>query len=73
MALAWPTGDEPPSGEFIERSLSIPDELALVTAVTGALLPLTEAENWEQITGDLTAEEAASLMETMFYDFLESG
>lgn len=72
MPLAWPTGDTPPTNEYVCRRLFIPADLSLVMAVSGTLLPLCEPENWEQITGTLTPEETAALMSTMFYEFLES-
>jgi microcystin-dependent protein len=52
--------------------LLIPNDRGLVTAVNGALLSLAEVENWEQEDGTLTPDETASLMATMFYEFLES-
>lgn len=49
----------------------MPDELLFIGAVTGALLPLTEADNWEQF-GTMTPAEAASIMSDMFETFVES-
>lgn len=72
MPLKWQTGDEPPVDEFVDRRLLIPNDFYLVIAVTGALLPLTEPANWEQLEGDLTPEESAALMSEMFADFLVS-
>lgn len=73
MPSAWPTGNTPPPGVYIERRLLIPDDRDLLMAVNGALLPLLDPENWEQITGSLTPDDCAELMQTMYLDYLESG
>jgi len=49
----------------------VPDDLALVGAVTGALLPLTYPENWEQF-GTMTPEQAAGVMSAAFEAFVAS-
>lgn len=66
--MPWLTGDETPT-EFLCRRLFIPNELPLVMAVNGALLDLIYERNWEKF-GDATPEQVASLMQTMFMDFL---
>jgi len=73
MADAWPTADEPAEDDFIERGLSIPNDRQFLMAVSGALLPLCDPDNWEQINGELTPEECAAFMFTMYLGFLESG
>jgi len=66
--LAWLTPDDIPS-EGIKRWLCIPNTPALLASVTGALLPLAYAENWEQY-GDVTPEEAAAAMSLMLEEFI---
>lgn len=66
---AWLTPDTPPSGTERGRCFSVPDDLELVGAVTGALLPLTYAENWESF-GSMTPSEAADIMSAAFEAFV---
>jgi len=47
----------------------VPDEVHLVGAVTGALLPLTQEYNWEQF-GSMTPAEAAGIMLASFEEFV---
>jgi len=49
------------------RAVLIPldDNLYFMAAVSGALLALTRAYNWEQY-GDMTPEEAAAVMQTLY-------
>ena len=68
---AWLTGSSPATGDFICRRIRVPNDLALVMAVNGALLQLTMPENWEQF-GPLSAPEAAALMSEMYEDYVES-
>ena len=68
---AWLTGDTPPSPEELCRSVSVPSDLPLVTAITGALLPLTNPDNWQQ-HGTMTPEEAAEIMSAALDAFLSS-
>lgn len=66
---AWLTGDSPAPETFRGRCFSVPDDIALVSAVTGALVPLIYPENWEQ-AGSMTAAEAAEIMGTAFDAFV---
>lgn len=68
--MAYLTGDNPGSATLC-RVLLIPDDLYLLMAVNGALLELTNPANWEE-SGDLSPEEAATLMQTMFDSYVES-
>lgn len=68
---AWLTGDTPPSPEELCRRISVPSDLPLVTAITGALLPLTNPSNWQQ-QGTMTPEEAADIMSAALDAFLSS-
>jgi hypothetical protein len=68
---AWLTPDAPTSETERCRRISVPDDLLLVAAVTGALLPLTQADNWEE-SGSMTADEAADIMSTAFEAFVAS-
>jgi microcystin-dependent protein len=72
MTRRWITGDNPPANSYVCRRLMIPDDLAFLEAVNGALLPLLDDWRWEQIDGDLTPAESAAYMATMFYEYLES-
>lgn len=66
--LAWLTPDDIPS-EGLRRWLCIPNEPALLAAVTGALLPLSYEENWE-LYGTQTPTDVAAAMSVMLEDFL---
>ncbi len=68
---AWLTGNVPPANEYVCRRVRIPNDIGLVSAVSGALIELTKVYKWEQF-GTLTPEECASLMTTMFSDYLDS-
>lgn len=68
---AWLTPDTPPPEEERGRCFSVPDDLALVGAVTGALIPLTNADNWEAY-GTMTPQEAADIMSAAFESFVDS-
>jgi len=67
----WLTGDTPTEGDELCRGISVPNEIALVSAVTGALLPLTQPDNWEKY-GELTPEETAEIMSAAFEGFVTS-
>lgn len=69
--MPWLTGDVLTPIDFLYRRVRIPNDLALIMAVNGALLDLTKVYNWQEF-GDETAEEAAALMSEMFYDYLDS-
>lgn len=47
----------------------MPDDIALVSAVTGALVPLIYPENWEQ-SGSMSPDEAAGIMSAAFDSFV---
>lgn len=64
---AWLTPDEIPA-DFYCRALSIPANIYIQAAVTGALLELTFPEKWEQV-GAVTPEEMAAAMLTMLNKF----
>jgi hypothetical protein len=68
---AWLTPDTPAPESERCRRFATPDELAFVAAVTGALLPLTYAENWEQ-QGSMSPDEAAGIMSGCFERFVAS-
>jgi len=68
---AWLTPDGAIPETLRNRLVSIPDNVDLVTAITGALLPLVNPANWEQY-GDLTPDETAALMSEMFEIFVNS-
>jgi len=68
---AWLTPDSPAPETTRCRTISIPDDLLLIGAVTGALLPLTQAENWEEF-GSMSSQEAADIMSASFEDFVAS-
>lgn len=61
----WLTPNNPTPTDYICRRLLIPDDLAFLTAVNGALLDLTYAYNWAQF-GTMSPEDAAAAMFTMF-------
>jgi len=66
---AWLTPENIP-GTKACRVLRIPDNQDIISAVSGALLTLTEAENWEQ-DGAVTPLQMAEAMFTMWEDFLD--
>lgn len=65
----WLTPDAPAPETLRCRSISVPDDLAFVGAVSGALLDLTKAYNWEQF-GTMTPEQAAEIMLYAVQEFL---
>lgn len=66
---AWLTPDSPAPETFRGRCFSVPDDVKLVGAVTGALLPLTMSENWEG-DGSMSPEDAALIMSVAFEGFV---
>lgn len=67
--LGWLTPDTIPT-ETICRTLTIPANFAgIVACVSGALYPLTLAENWEKF-GAIEPEAIAAAMQTMYLDWL---
>lgn len=71
MPYKWLTPNSPPPDDERGRCFSVPDDVELIAAVSGALLPLTYAANWEQF-GSMTPDEAASIMSAAFEAFVES-
>jgi len=71
VTRAWLTPDTPAPESERCRRFATPDELAFVAAVSGALLPLTLPENWEQ-SGSMTPDEAAGIMSASFESFVAS-
>jgi microcystin-dependent protein len=70
--MPWLTGGKlPASGDVFCRQLRIPNDLAFIQAVNGALMDLTQPENWEQF-GIVTPEEAAAAMFEMYLAYLDS-
>lgn len=67
---AWITPETIPA-ETICRTLFIPDDDIFYANVVGALLPLTYAENWEQV-GAITPDEAAERSRELFDAFVAS-
>jgi len=66
--MPYLTGGTIPTADFICRRLVIPDDLALIIAVNGAIEELTFAYNWEQ-HGTATPQETAAAMREMFWKF----
>jgi hypothetical protein len=70
MPRGWLTPDSIPSATKC-RTLVIPDELAIIMAVSGALVDLTYAHNWQKF-GAVEPEEIADAMRLMYLAFVES-
>lgn len=64
---AWLTPETLPTNTVC-RQIAIPDDIALVAAVSGALLELTRSQNWE-LFGAQTPEDTALAMLTMLEQF----
>lgn len=64
------TPEEIPDETFC-RVLFIPDDEVIQAAVNGALLLLTEEENWQQ-HGDVTPAEMAECFMSMYFDYIGS-
>lgn len=60
--MPWLTPDESTGGGYVSRPLYIPEKY--VSHVSGALLQMCDAWNWESF-GDTTPDEAASAMRLM--------
>lgn len=69
--MPYLTGDISAATDFVCRRVMIPNDLAIIMAVNGAISELKHAHNWEQ-HGTATPEEVAAMMQTMFFDYLES-
>lgn len=66
----WLTPDEIPEDETC-RPLFIPDSTDWLAIVSGAILPLTRAWNWEQF-GTLTPEQCATRMQELMQQYYDS-
>ena len=67
--MPYLTGDD--TGAVVDcRTLGVPDDLYFRMALRGALLELTNPENWEQF-GDQTPEQYAALADNMVMAFFE--
>ena len=68
--MPWLTGDAIPEDEFC-RVIRVPNDPTFIHAVSGALLELTYAGNWEQ-QGTLTPEQQAEAFDQVYIDFSQS-
>lgn len=67
----WLTPETIPTAAKCRR-LVIPDDLAIITAVTGAIDLLGQSENWQQF-GAVTPEEISEAMRDMLWRYLNEG
>jgi len=67
----WLTENSIPSGKK-DNLIRVPDGEAWRAQLLGALLLLTESENWEQY-GTLTPEQMSSVWVEVLYEFVEKG
>jgi len=67
---AWLTPDSIPTAAICRR-LVIPDDIDIITAVSGALDLLMQSSNWQPF-GAITPEEIATAMQTMFWQYVET-
>lgn len=65
------TPDTDGSGQTYCRRLAIPNDIGFISAVSGALLTLTQNYSWEKF-GTLTPDECADIMFAMYNDFVKS-
>lgn len=68
--FAWLTPDSIPTATICRR-LIIPDDIDIITAVSGALDLLGQVGNWQQF-GAVTPDEIAYAMQTMFWQYAET-
>jgi len=68
--MPWLTGSAIPSEEFC-RVIRVPNDPTFIHAVSGALLELTYADNWEQF-GTLTPEQQAEAFDAIYVEFTQS-
>lgn len=68
--LAWLTSGVPTPNDYICRTLRIPNDVNFIANVNGALLSLTEANNWE-LFGAMTVEETTRAMLIMYEEYSE--
>lgn len=69
MRGRWLTPDAPGSG-YICRTLKIPNSIAFLAMVNGALRDLTLPWNFEQ-SGALTPDQTAALFQQMYEDYVQ--
>lgn len=62
--MPYITPDEAPVGT-VNRSLLIPNNVYILAAVNGAITGLLDVEQWEELPGHLTREQATLLLEPM--------
>lgn len=67
--MPWLTGDDIPEDTFC-RVIRVPNDPTFIHAVSGALLDLTYARNWEQL-GTLTAQQQADAFDQIYIDFTQ--
>ena len=67
--MPWLTGDEIPEETFC-RVIRVPNDPVFIHAVSGALLDLTYAQNWEQ-AGTLTPQQQADAFDQIYIDFTQ--
>jgi len=69
--FSWLTPNDIPSA-VLYRRIAIPFDLDIMDAVNGALSELSKPENWE-LFGTVTPDEIAYAMQTMFWNWHNSG
>lgn len=70
--MPWLTPTSTPTGQFCRR-LTIPDDPVFIQAVSGALLDLTRAYNWETPeAGGMSPDDAADMMQTMLLQYFDA-
>lgn len=52
------------------RRLFVPNDIKMIAAILGQILELTEAENWEQISG-ISVSDTTDIWATIYEDFSE--
>lgn len=68
--MGYPTPNSIPATSFCRR-ISIPDTPEWIGVVTGALLQLTEASNWDEV-GTVTPDEAAAASLQMLNEYFDA-
>lgn len=69
--MPYLTGSYGAATDYICRRVRIPNDLAIIEAVNGALTELTKPYNWEQEGSD-TPDETAALMLLMYREYFGS-
>jgi Collagen triple helix repeat (20 copies) len=70
--MPWLTPHTSPTTTTCRRLL-VPNDPAYIAALTGAIVLLTYPENWEQVAGGITPQQAADLFRIMFFDYWDNG